>query len=129
MILEFWSFIILAMYYFIDSNNQQRGPVSANELLSYGVTNVTYVWKEGMTDWMRIMDVPELSSILSERSESSFYKRPFPITHGDSTGGGESRDSAKKSQKGRFPLRWLVVSITIIIAIVVFILTLKTYIL
>lgn len=116
------------MYYFIDSNNQQRGPVPANELLSYGVTNVTYVWKEGMKDWMRIMDVPELSSILSERSESSFYKRPFPVTHDDSTGGGESRDTANKTKKGRFPLRWLVVSIAIIIAIVVIILTLKTYI-
>lgn len=116
------------MYYFIDSNNQQRGPVPANELLSYGVTNVTYVWKEGMTDWMRIMDVPELKSILSERSESSFYKRPFPVTHDDSTGGDESRDSTKKSQKVRFSLRWLVVSIVIIIAIVIIILTLKTYI-
>lgn len=115
------------MYYFIDSNNQQRGPVPANELLSYGVTNVTYVWKEGMTDWMRIMDVPELSSILSERSESSFYKRPFPVTHDDSTGG-ESRDSAKKTHKGKIPLRWLVVSIAIIIAIVVIVLTLTSYI-
>lgn len=112
------------MYYFIDSNNQQRGPVPANELLSYGVTNVTYVWKEGMTDWMRIMDVPELSSLLSERSESSFYMRPFPVTHGDSTGG-DSHEHTKITKKNKFPFLWLIITILIIIVLILIVWILK----
>lgn len=71
------------MYYYIDQNNKQCGPVPANELVAHGITTVSYVWKEGMKDWMQVKDVNELSDIFSQRMESSFYKRPIPVTHGD----------------------------------------------
>lgn len=36
------------MYYFIDHNRQQKGPVPPSELTRYGVTTETYVWRKGM---------------------------------------------------------------------------------
>lgn len=50
------------MYYYIGPNNQQQGPVPADQLLSRGVTGETMVWKAGMAQWQMAKDVPELSS-------------------------------------------------------------------
>lgn len=48
------------MYYYIGPNNQQLGPVPAEQLLSRGVTGETMVWKAGMAQWQKAKDVPEL---------------------------------------------------------------------
>ena len=48
------------MYYYIGPNNQQQGPVPAEQLLSRGVTGETMVWKAGMAQWQKAKDVPEL---------------------------------------------------------------------
>ena len=49
------------MYYYIGPNNQQQGPVPADQLISRGVTGETMVWKAGMAQWQKAKDVPELS--------------------------------------------------------------------
>lgn len=52
------------MYYYIDSRNQQCGPVPASMLMNYGVTLESYVWKAGMQNWVKAKTVPELQTIL-----------------------------------------------------------------
>lgn len=51
------------LYYYVDKNNQQQGPVNANDLPKYGVTKDTLIWKQGMSDWLAAGSIPELSDI------------------------------------------------------------------
>ena len=51
------------LYFYLDQNGQQQGPVAANELLNYGVTRNIYVWKQGMGNWQMAGSIPELSDI------------------------------------------------------------------
>jgi hypothetical protein len=53
----------MAQYYYLDSNNQQLGPVDAGQLTRYGVTKDTHVWTEGMSQWQPAGSVPELSGL------------------------------------------------------------------
>ena len=50
------------MYYYIDKEGNQKGPVSAESLKANGVTDNTPVWKAGMEQWTQAKDVPELRS-------------------------------------------------------------------
>ena len=61
------------MYYYIGPNNQQMGPVPAEQLISRGVTGETMVWTEGMTQWQKAKDVPALGAILNRGYQSSRY--------------------------------------------------------
>lgn len=60
------------MYYYIGPNNQQLGPVPADQLVSRGVTGETMVWAAGMAQWQRAKDVPELKQFLGGSSANSF---------------------------------------------------------
>lgn len=61
----------MASYYFyIDENRQQQGPIDLVKFLKTGTycgsrpfTENTYVWKEGMADWMRAGEVTELRNL------------------------------------------------------------------
>ena len=48
------------MYYYINSAGQQAGPVPADQLAANGITANTLVWKDGMNEWTKASDVPEL---------------------------------------------------------------------
>ena len=51
------------LYYYLDRNNQQQGPVEANELPKNGVTKNTKVWKQGMNEWQTAGSIPEIAGI------------------------------------------------------------------
>ncbi len=62
-------------------DNDQRESTSAQiaELLQQGVINAdTFVWRDGMADWLPIRDVPELASALSNDGSSSGYAASQP---------------------------------------------------
>lgn len=52
-------------YFYIDENGQQKGPISPMQFNAYGVTSRTMVWCNGMSDWMRAGDIPELSEFVN----------------------------------------------------------------
>ena len=57
-------------YYYTDKDNQQQGPVSAEELIEHGVTSDTLIWwQESMSDWQPAGSIPELSAILQSPSK------------------------------------------------------------
>ena len=51
----------MAKFYYLDTNNQQQGPVEAAELSSLVVTANTLVWTQGMDAWLQARAVPELA--------------------------------------------------------------------
>ena len=66
-------------YFYIDSHNQQRGPVDANQLPMMGVTSNTYVWTEGMRDWKMVSDIPKLSVLFPKQqmSQDNSYQASY----------------------------------------------------
>lgn len=49
--------------YYYASGDQQLGPFTIEELKSKNLNKDVYVWYEGLSDWTRAGDLPELSSL------------------------------------------------------------------
>lgn len=50
-------------YYFLSGKNQ-NGPYSIEELKTKKITNETLIWTDGMDNWQKISDLPELGQAL-----------------------------------------------------------------
>ena len=51
------------MQYWINHNGVQSGPVDLEGLKEMGLTSAAYVWREGLTDWVKITQLPELQGM------------------------------------------------------------------
>lgn len=51
------------MRYFIYENGQQQGPFDIEQLASKGITAETLMWHQGMENWKKAKEIPELSHI------------------------------------------------------------------
>jgi hypothetical protein len=67
-------------YYYLNSAQQQMGPVYADEFPRLGLTGETFVWTEGMPNWVKAKQVPEII--------------PYLNNHSTAYGGGASQGSA-----------------------------------
>lgn len=96
--------------WFIRHNNESLGPYTIEELKKLSVTEDDYVWKEGFTDWVQALSIPELSQL--------FITTPPPFTkqnkiNSDSTAfdiassNHHSYYSGKTRTKSRSRLMWI----------------------
>lgn len=51
------------MQYWINHNGVQSGPVDLDGLKEMGLTSAAYVWREGLSDWVKITQLPELQGM------------------------------------------------------------------
>jgi hypothetical protein len=51
------------MQYWINFNGVQSGPVDLDGLKEMGLTSAAYVWHEGLSDWVKITQLPELQGL------------------------------------------------------------------
>jgi len=91
--------------WFVYIGDKHEGPFSLKEIegkMSQGsVTNASYVWAEGMSDWKVMTDVPEFSSIASgsaSASEPSEAPMISPAAEREVTGSMDPK-AAKKAAK------------------------------
>lgn len=63
-------------YFYLDENNQQKGPISPMQFNVYGVTAHTMVWCNGMANWTRAGDVPELAEFVNTSNAGSSVPPP-----------------------------------------------------
>lgn len=47
-------------FFYLNSQGQQLGPIAPAEFVRSGVNEETMVWKQGMKNWMRAGQIPEL---------------------------------------------------------------------
>jgi len=58
--------IVMEKHWFLYLNDEQEGPYSLLELRKDDRLNPeTFAWREGMSDWKRIVEIPELSDLFS----------------------------------------------------------------
>ena len=50
--------------YFISRNNKKEGPLSLEEVKKLTLTEDILVWKEGMSNWVNIKEIPELKDLV-----------------------------------------------------------------
>lgn len=65
-------------YYFAIINGEQTGPIAADALKASGVTAETMLWKEGMTDWAKAVEIPELAEIFVTPAPPPFRRAVNP---------------------------------------------------
>jgi len=64
------------MKYYVRVGDENRGPFTIDDLKSRGVDPSTYVWREGMADWVRADQLPELQGALKSIGGGSPYSSP-----------------------------------------------------
>lgn len=64
-------------YFYIDSSNEQKGPISPAQFSTYNITPDTLVWCEGMSDWSRAGSVAELHDCFTPQQAQT----PPPYTY------------------------------------------------
>ena len=70
-------------YYFLDANEVQHGPISGEQLLSYGVTPGTLVWAEGMADWVEAGRVADLAPLFADNGAATAPSQLPPSAYTD----------------------------------------------
>jgi hypothetical protein len=64
------------MQYWANIDGKQYGPLELEQLLNLNITPQTYVWRDGLADWMQAKNVSELAEILIKPSPAP----PLPAT-------------------------------------------------
>jgi hypothetical protein len=54
--------------YFFLKGKEQNGPFTIDQLFDKGLTYETFVWTEGMENWRKLRDIPELVQVLKPNS-------------------------------------------------------------
>ena len=53
-------------FYYLEGKNQQKGPLSIDQLKTVGIKSDTLVWTEGLSDWKPAKEVDELKNLMSK---------------------------------------------------------------
>ena len=64
------------MDYFVIINGVQAGPFPKNQLMTVGLQPDSFVWRQGLPDWVRAESLPELADIFINDSAFGGYARP-----------------------------------------------------
>jgi hypothetical protein len=54
--------------YFFLKNKDQNGPFTIDQLANEDLTNETLIWTEGMVNWEKLKDMPELAQTLKSKT-------------------------------------------------------------
>ena len=65
------------MQYWINHKGVQSGPVDLEALKQMGLTSEAYVWHEGLADWVKITQVPELQGMYETVEEAVVTGMPY----------------------------------------------------
>jgi hypothetical protein len=109
--------------FFYTDGQVQYGPFSKEELCSQNITRRTKVWCYGMDGWTEVINVPELSEVLSsfppDLSSRTAYEpfkasvEPRPIASQEQVVKSTQRERKKKPFS---PSKWLIAGIVLIVA-------------
>ena len=65
------------MQYWINHNGVQSGPVDADGIKNLALTSRAYVWHPGLSDWVKITQIPELEGLYEVVEEPVLTGQPI----------------------------------------------------
>lgn len=63
-------------YYYLDADMRQVGPVSLDDLVASGVTSDTMVWHEGLEEWAKAGNLPEVVKAMERKARPATPEKP-----------------------------------------------------
>lgn len=66
----------MKQYFYIDKEGKQRGTFTAEELNNENLKKDTLVWTQGMDEWMKANDIPELQFIFESHYNNYEFQSP-----------------------------------------------------
>ena len=110
--------------YYYANGDQQLGPFTFQELQSKNLGRDTYVWYEGLSDWTRAGDLPELSVLFQAPAAPAPERPPLqqstppPANSGYQNPRNQAQNQGRHQQQynqpsGLKPKTWLVESILV----------------
>lgn len=63
-------------YYYLDADMRQVGPVSLDDLVAAGVTGDTMVWHEGLEEWAKAGNLPEVVKAMEGKARPATPEKP-----------------------------------------------------
>ncbi|MDE5877145.1 MAG: GYF domain-containing protein [Muribaculaceae bacterium] len=66
--------------YYVVIDGRQQGPLTAEALSALALTPATLVWRPGLSDWVKIADLPELAYVVSSFTEPPVNVSEPPLT-------------------------------------------------
>ncbi|MBE9487634.1 MAG: CD225/dispanin family protein [Bacteroidetes bacterium] len=96
-------------YYFIDPDGKQSEPVDKEYFKLNGVNPVTWIWFEGLPEWIEAREIPSLTPFISTMTPESFSK----IENNKLTKKDLEYPTKRKSKSCLKPKSWLFESILV----------------
>lgn len=95
-------------WFYIGSDGTQQGPVSKEVLISKGLSGNTQVWRDGMPNWQRIADIPELTA--TQYGGAPQYTAPQQQTYQQNNYNGSMNNSNVSGKKPENYLVWSILA-------------------
>lgn len=103
----------MSRYYYINSQKQQAGPVEIPELMAAGLRPDTMVWCEGMANWTRADNVPELAKeLVAAPAAPTIPGVQPPATDNNDNTGYTTEDSSEMKPAKPANMLWLCILTT-----------------
>ena len=90
-------------YYYLDADMRQVGPVSLDDLVASGVTGDTMVWHEGLEEWAKAGNLPEVVKAMERKARPATPEKPQAPEPPESPENPESPESPEKPEKPESP--------------------------
>ena len=90
-------------YYYLDADMRQVGPVSLDDLVAAGVTGDTMVWHEGLEEWAKAGNLPEVVKAMERKARPATPEKPQAPEAPEAPESPESPESPEKPEKPESP--------------------------
>ena len=102
--------------YFIYKDKRQQGPFTPEQLAGMGITSETFVWREGMGQWLPAWQVDELKGLFGSKQGGAPVPPPPPQVEEPDAGGGNVQAAVPETpvrqpdRRRRRAITWLAVA-------------------
>ena len=90
-------------YYYLDADMRQVGPVSLDDLVASGVTGDTMVWHEGLEEWAKAGNLPEVVKAMERKARPATPEKPEKPEPPESPESPVKPESPEKPEKPESP--------------------------
>ena len=90
-------------YYYLDADMRQVGPVSLDDLVAAGVTGDTMVWHEGLEEWAKAGNLPEVVKAMERKARPATPEKPQAPEPPESPGSPEKPEKPENPESPESP--------------------------
>lgn len=90
-------------YYYLDADMRQVGPVSLDDLVAAGVTGDTMVWHEGLEEWAKAGNLPEVVKAMERKARPATPEKSQAPEAPESPVNPESPEKPENPEKPESP--------------------------